>query len=588
MSSGDRQAQPHRLHGGGGSIGGSRCVSPSTAPATRATPATRWLRRCWRMASIWSGAASSITARAASSAPAPRSRTRWCSWAAARAPSPTSRATQVELYDGLTAASQNCWPSVRFDLWALNDVLGPLFPAGFYYKTFMWPQSWWRSVYERLIRRAAGLGRAPTEPDPDRYEHMHAHCDVLVVGAGPAGLMAALAAGRSGARVILVDEQPELGGALLSEPSDHPGAAWLRCGCGRARDLRRATRAHAHHGVRLLRSQFPRAARAGDRSSSCRCRAASAPPAPVEGAGPAGRAGHRRARATSGVRGQRPAGHHAGERRAHLRQPVRGAARPARRGVHQQRQRLSHRARPAARRGRRERDRPARQACGQSAGRGARRRHQRAGRPCDHRDQAGATGSLGPGAPAQRFRRSGGRSGRHDPVRSRVRLGRLEPDDPPAVAVARHAALRRRTCAVPAGRTAPGGTLGRRLQRRVHAARLPRAGRARRARRRGGGRVHGRAAGAAATGRARGGARAHHVAGALRPAAPAQQDVRRPAERRHRRRHPPRARARATARSSTSSATPRPAWAPTRARRQRQCARHRRGDHRASRSPRSA
>ena len=141
---------------------------------------------------------------------------------------PNARATVVELYEGLNAASQNCWPSVRFDLWALNGVLGPLFPAGFYYKTFMWPQSWWRRVYERLIRRAAGLGRAPTAPDPDRYEHMHAHCDVLVVGAGPAGLMAALAAGRSGARVILVDEQPELGGALLSEPSDHPGAVWLR------------------------------------------------------------------------------------------------------------------------------------------------------------------------------------------------------------------------------------------------------------------------------------------------------------------------------------------------------------------------
>ena len=83
--------------------------------------------------------------------------------------------------------------------WALNGVLAPLFPAGFYYKTFMWPQSWWRRVYERMIRRAAA-GRRPRAPDPDRYEHMHAHCDVLVVGAGPAGLMAALAAGRSGAR----------------------------------------------------------------------------------------------------------------------------------------------------------------------------------------------------------------------------------------------------------------------------------------------------------------------------------------------------------------------------------------------------
>jgi sarcosine oxidase, subunit alpha len=160
---------------------------------------------------------------------------------------PNARATQVELYDGLAAASQNCWPSVRFDLWALSGVLSPLFPAGFYYKTFMWPQSWWQNVYERLIRRAAGLGRAPTEADPERYEHLHAHCDVLVVGAGPAGLMAALAAGRSGARVILVDEQPELGGTLLCEPIDHPGAAWLRSvaaeldACAELRVLTRTT-----------------------------------------------------------------------------------------------------------------------------------------------------------------------------------------------------------------------------------------------------------------------------------------------------------------------------------------------------------
>jgi sarcosine oxidase subunit alpha len=140
---------------------------------------------------------------------------------------PNARATQVELFEGLAVASQNRWPSLRLDLFALNDMLGPLFPVGFYYKTFMWPPSWWQSVYERLIRRTAGLGKAPTERDPDRYEHMHAHCDVLVVGAGPAGLMAALAAGRSGARVILADEQTELGGALLAEPIDHPGAAWL-------------------------------------------------------------------------------------------------------------------------------------------------------------------------------------------------------------------------------------------------------------------------------------------------------------------------------------------------------------------------
>ena len=130
---------------------------------------------------------------------------------------PNLRATEIELYDGLTAASQNRWPSLGFDVGAVNDLLSPFLPAGFYYKTFMWPASWWTSVYEPFIRRAAGLGRAPTRPDPDRYLHRHAHCDVLVVGAGPAGLMAALAAGRSGARVILVEREAELGGSLLSE-----------------------------------------------------------------------------------------------------------------------------------------------------------------------------------------------------------------------------------------------------------------------------------------------------------------------------------------------------------------------------------
>jgi sarcosine oxidase, subunit alpha len=135
---------------------------------------------------------------------------------------PNLRATQIELYEGLAAASQNRWPSLTFDLGAVNDLLSPLLGAGFYYKTFMGPnligKNWaWTHVYEPMIRRAAGLGVAPREPDPDRYQRTFAHCDVLIVGAGPAGLAAGLAASASGARVVVCDENPAPGGALLAE-----------------------------------------------------------------------------------------------------------------------------------------------------------------------------------------------------------------------------------------------------------------------------------------------------------------------------------------------------------------------------------
>jgi sarcosine oxidase subunit alpha len=142
---------------------------------------------------------------------------------------PNARATQIELYDGLVAASVNCWPSVDVDVGAVNSVLASLFPSGFYYKTFMWPAKAWR-FYEYFIRHAAGLGRAPAEPDPDRYEKTHAHCDVLVVGGGPAGLAAALAAGRTGARVILADEGGEFGGSLLGRSAtigEAPALDWV-------------------------------------------------------------------------------------------------------------------------------------------------------------------------------------------------------------------------------------------------------------------------------------------------------------------------------------------------------------------------
>jgi sarcosine oxidase subunit alpha len=144
---------------------------------------------------------------------------------------PNVRATTAELFDGLVAASQNRWPSLAFDVGALNNVLSRFLPAGFYYKTFMWPptpQAWLR--YEHFVRAAAGMGRAAAESDPDRYEHQHAHCDVLVIGAGPAGLAAARAAAATGARVVVCDEGPRWGGSLIGDDATVDGrsaAEWV-------------------------------------------------------------------------------------------------------------------------------------------------------------------------------------------------------------------------------------------------------------------------------------------------------------------------------------------------------------------------
>jgi sarcosine oxidase subunit alpha len=142
-----------------------------------------------------------------------------------------TRATVAELFDGLEARSQNRWPSLQFDVGSINSLLSPIFVAGFYYKTFMWPAAFWEKLYEPLIRRAAGLGKASLEADPDEYEKAHAFCDVLIVGAGPAGLAAALAAGRSGARVILCDEDFILGGRLNGDRHEIDGLSgpdWVR------------------------------------------------------------------------------------------------------------------------------------------------------------------------------------------------------------------------------------------------------------------------------------------------------------------------------------------------------------------------
>ncbi|MGB2238180.1 MAG: 2Fe-2S iron-sulfur cluster-binding protein [Pseudomonadales bacterium] len=142
---------------------------------------------------------------------------------------PNPRATQVQLFEGLEARTTKGWPSVKFDLGAINDTVSGVLSAGFYYKTFMYPRRFW-DLYERVIRAMAGFGIAPDEADPDEYEQQNIHCDVLVVGAGPSGLMAALSAARSGARVLIADEQNEFGGSLLSAAPGADGdlsGAWL-------------------------------------------------------------------------------------------------------------------------------------------------------------------------------------------------------------------------------------------------------------------------------------------------------------------------------------------------------------------------
>jgi len=199
---------------------------------------------------------------------------------------PNTRATQIALYDGLVAASQNAWPGLQFDVGAINNLFGKVLPSGFYYKTFMWPSGAWM-FYERFIRAAAGLGKAPTEPDPDTYEKRTVWCDVLVVGAGPAGLMAAHAAGASGARVILADEQGEPGGSLLASRDridGRPGADWARdlvddlAGLPEVRVLPRTTIVsyHDHNylvGVEKVNDHLPLDERHGPRQRLWKIRA---------------------------------------------------------------------------------------------------------------------------------------------------------------------------------------------------------------------------------------------------------------------------------------------------------------------------
>jgi len=130
---------------------------------------------------------------------------------------PNVNATEIELVEGISATSQNCWPSVEFDIGAINNLLQKFFPAGFYYKTFMWPKSFWYKIYEPFIRKAAGLGVASVQKDKERYEHKFEYCDLLVTGSGPAGLSSAYAAAKSGAKVILAEDKHRFGGSLLMD-----------------------------------------------------------------------------------------------------------------------------------------------------------------------------------------------------------------------------------------------------------------------------------------------------------------------------------------------------------------------------------
>lgn len=175
---------------------------------------------------------------------------------------PNARATQAELYDGLAAVSQNRWPSLEWDIGAVNSWMSRLIPAGFYYKTLKWPQAFWKTIYEPLIRRAAGLGVAPSGRDPATYEQIHVHCDVLVAGAGVAGLAAAEAAAAAGARVIIADENPQFGGiADIAGGSidDRPHLEWANeriralAASDKAQVLPRTTVVgHYHHNYVLL------------------------------------------------------------------------------------------------------------------------------------------------------------------------------------------------------------------------------------------------------------------------------------------------------------------------------------------------
>ncbi len=175
---------------------------------------------------------------------------------------PNVRATEIEIYEGLEATSQNCWPSVNFDIGGINNFLSPILPAGFYYKTFMWPASFWEK-YEYFIRKSAGLGKSPTEADPDIYEHRYIHCDVLIIGAGISGIMAAKTAAKNGFKTVLVDEKSYLGGSTIYQNLEHfkinnqVSSSWLEkeineCKKFKNLEIKTRTSVAAYHGYNFL------------------------------------------------------------------------------------------------------------------------------------------------------------------------------------------------------------------------------------------------------------------------------------------------------------------------------------------------
>ena len=175
---------------------------------------------------------------------------------------PNVRATEVEIYEGLEATSQNCWPSVNFDIGAINNVISPFLPAGFYYKTFMWPANFWEK-YEYFIRKSAGLGKSPTKKDPDIYDHKYIHCDVLVVGAGISGILAAINSAKNNLKTLLIDEKNELGGATIyqnrefNKIDNENSSDWLKKKINELKNIKNLeiktrTSVAAYHGYNYL------------------------------------------------------------------------------------------------------------------------------------------------------------------------------------------------------------------------------------------------------------------------------------------------------------------------------------------------